>query len=176
MSHRAEWRWTTAVLVWVFPFVSIVCGAHPGQAATQSGCPFHSDKHHVPTHISAVAVSLDLICFKYWDRQMELMICVHSFCLDVASIDQLDVLSLSTWQLLTVNGPYVPIESCRLWNAQGHGPDSLGREVFHKDTSLVFLFKNLWPKGQWLVLIKNLDQTTFVKTMLSVKVSKWGRD
>lgn len=74
-----------------------------------------------------------LICVNCLDGQMELMSCVHSFCLDVASIGQLGLHGLSAWQLLTVNGPYVAMESCRLWNAQGLGPNSLGREVFHKD-------------------------------------------
>lgn len=39
--------------------------------------------------------------------------------------------------------------------------------------SAVFLFKNFWPKGQWLTPIKYLHgQTTIVKTLRSITVSQ----
>lgn len=126
-----------------------------------------------------------LICINCWDGQMELMSCVHSFCLDVASIGQLGLHGLSAWQLLTVNGPYVAMESCRLWNAQGQGPNSLGRERFstrmsgasHEPTLPSALFyrllasrtvaspnhQKLWPSNHF-------------KTLLRFEVSEWGEN
>lgn len=69
--------------------------AYPGQPGPRCGCLLVGDECHAPTLIPAVAVSPGLICINCWDGQMELMSCVHSFCLDVASIDQLGVLGLS---------------------------------------------------------------------------------
>lgn len=80
-----------SALVWGLPFVCTTM--EPTLASRpQWGCWLQSDQRHVPMLFSAVALSPELICTKYWYGQMGLMCCVHSFCLDMASIDQLSVL------------------------------------------------------------------------------------
>lgn len=105
-------------------FVITLCRAHPGQLGPWPDCQLHCDELHA--HLCrGTEPQADL-----QDGHMEPMSCVHSFCLDAASVDRLGVCGPSAWQLLTVNGTHVAMESCRLWNTQGHGPNSLGREVF----------------------------------------------
>lgn len=88
----------------------------------------------------------------------------------------------STWQLLIVNGPHEAMESCRLWDTQGHGPSSLGREVFTRmsqdsdaPTLIGLLFHKLLAKRKEPSPNSKPWLTHIVRTMLCIKVSKLGR-
>ena len=66
-------------------FVITLRGAHPGHLGPQPACQLHCDELHA--HLCrGTEPQADV-----QDGHMEPMSCVHSFCLDVASVDQLGV-------------------------------------------------------------------------------------
>lgn len=88
----------------------------------------------------------------------------------------------STWQLLIVNGAHEAVESRRLWDTQGHGPSSLGREVFTRmsqdsdePTLTGLLFHKLLAKRKEPSPNSKPWPSTIVRAMLLIKVSKLGR-
>lgn len=92
------------------------------------------------------------------------------------------VCDLSIWQLLIVSGPHEAMESCRLWDTQGHRPTSLGREVFTRmsqdsdePTLTGLLFHKLLVKRKEPNPNSKPWPTTIVRTMLCIKLSKLGR-
>lgn len=101
------------------------------QPGLRCDCLLHFDELQAPLLISVVATSpVDLHQLLWWpngtDGLCPFILSRHGFNWPAGCARPVRLTA-------AVNGPYVAMGSCRLWNAQGHRPNSLGRESFHKD-------------------------------------------